>query len=261
MFATLITTLLAAQAVLAAPVNIQKRFSGDATYYEVGLGACGHTNSGTEYVVAMNAAQYAGGSLCGQTVTISANGRSAQATVVDLCPGCAFGALDLSESLFTFFNPTSVGRFTIDWTLGGGGGGGGGGEQKPSPSPEPQPQPTSTYTPPPPESTTSSTPPPPPPSSSTTTTTTDAASSTTTSLVPSSSSSIVSSSTISLNVTSTLNSTAVAAPTVSLNSTTISNTNPDASVINHDGDSSGNLAGVSNLVASLGRLVVLAASS
>lgn len=266
MFATLLTSFLAVQAAVAAPVNIGKRFSGRATYYEVGLGACGHTNSGSEFVVAVNAPQYNGGAYCGQSVTISANGKSTQATVVDLCPGCPYGALDLSESLFTFFNPTSVGVFTIDWSFGGGGGGGGDQQPPASPSPSPDPpQPTSSAAPPPPpEPTSSSTPPPPPPSSSTTTT--DAASSTTSSIVPSSSSSIVvSSTTTSLNATSTsttsLNSTALAAPSVSINSTNISNSNPDASVINQDGDASGNLASVSNLVAQIGRLVVIAASS
>ncbi|TXT07126.1 hypothetical protein VHUM_03296 [Vanrija humicola] len=265
MFATLLTTFLAVQAAVAAPVNIQKRFSGRATYYEVGLGACGHTNSGSEFVVALNAPQYSGGAYCGQSVTISANGKSTQATVVDLCPGCPYGALDLSESLFTYFNPTSVGVFTIDWSFGGGGGGGGGGgDSQPSPSPSPSPDPPAPTSsaappPPPPEPSTSSAAPPPPQSS---TTTTDAASSsTTTSLVASSStSSAPASSVTSLSASSvSLNSTALAAPTVSLNSTSISSSTPDAAVINHDGDASGNLAAVNNLVASLGRLAVIAA--
>ena len=43
-------------AIYAAP--IARRSSGRATYYAVGLGACGWTNSGNENVVALNTNMY-----------------------------------------------------------------------------------------------------------------------------------------------------------------------------------------------------------
>lgn len=51
----------------------------------------------------MNAAQYDSGSWCGKSITITNTelGKSTTATVVDQCPGCAYGSLDMSQSLFS----------------------------------------------------------------------------------------------------------------------------------------------------------------
>lgn len=72
-----------------------------ATYYDPGLGACGDYNGGSEMVVAMNAPAWNGGSDCGRWVRITAsNGKTVQAKVVDLCPVCGVGSLDLSRPAF-----------------------------------------------------------------------------------------------------------------------------------------------------------------
>ncbi|CAG7845966.1 SubName: Full=Related to B2-aldehyde-forming enzyme {ECO:0000313/EMBL:CCA71087.1} [Serendipita indica DSM 11827] len=142
--------------------NLGKRdFSGVATWYDVttGQGYCGGYRSPGDYVVALNAPQMESQSVrCGDTITISANGRSAVATVWDECPPCAWGSLDLSAGLFQVFGDLGQGVIPISWYVGAGG------------PPQPPPQPTSTYvwTPDP----TTSQPPPtsssPPPSSSST---------------------------------------------------------------------------------------------
>ena len=68
--------------------------SGDITYYDVGMGACGIVSAANESVIALSYLMMGTGSnsnpLCGKTVTIhNANtGASAQATVVDKCMGC-----------------------------------------------------------------------------------------------------------------------------------------------------------------------------
>ena len=68
--------------------------SGDITYYDVGMGACGITSSADQPVIALSYLMMGtasnGNPLCGKTVTINnANtGASAQATVVDKCMGC-----------------------------------------------------------------------------------------------------------------------------------------------------------------------------
>ncbi|GAC72559.1 hypothetical protein PANT_7d00162 [Moesziomyces antarcticus T-34] len=111
---------LAAAGAAAAP--LAKRSSGQATYYAAGLaadhdhtsflpillttGACGWTNSGSDFIVAMNAPEWAGGAHCGQTVTITnnKNGNTQTAQVADLCPGCSWGSLDMSTSLFSALN-------------------------------------------------------------------------------------------------------------------------------------------------------------
>lgn len=115
--------------------SLEKRsFSGQATYFVDGLGACGITNGPGDFIVALNTPQYGGGSPgpeCFKTITINAGGKSAQATITDECPSCAYGSLDFSEGLFQHFNDLSVGEFPITWSYndGSGGGGGGNGDQ------------------------------------------------------------------------------------------------------------------------------------
>ncbi|KAF5331180.1 hypothetical protein D9619_005508 [Psilocybe cf. subviscida] len=127
--------------------SLEKRFDGARfTFFAAGLGACGKVNSGSDFIVALNSAQYNGGAHCFETITISAEGKTHSAQIVDECPGCPFGGLDFSEGLFKFFAPESVGVLTGSWNFGG------------SAAPAPQPAP-----PPPPKTTHHTTPPPPPP--------------------------------------------------------------------------------------------------
>ncbi|KAL1898810.1 hypothetical protein Sste5346_003220 [Sporothrix stenoceras] len=98
-------------------------FSGDMTYYTVGLGSCGNDQTGddmTENIVAINVeqmgAQSNGNPLCGQTITISANGKTTTATIQDKCMGCAYGAIDVSEKAFLeIFGDLGVGRSEVTW--------------------------------------------------------------------------------------------------------------------------------------------------
>ncbi|KAI2630104.1 RlpA-like double-psi beta-barrel-protein domain-containing protein-containing protein [Xylaria nigripes] len=92
-------------------------FTGDMTYYEPGLGACGQTNSASDAVVALSTAQYDGS--CGKTITIIKDGKTATAKVVDKCPGCASGSIDVSPAVFQSLEPLSVGRTTVSWSYSG----------------------------------------------------------------------------------------------------------------------------------------------
>jgi len=94
--------------------------SGDITYYQTALGACGWTNDGTtEKVVALPHAlmgsQSNGNPFCGKTITINANGKSTTAKVVDKCMGCEGFSIDLSEAAFTELDSESVGRTGATW--------------------------------------------------------------------------------------------------------------------------------------------------
>ncbi|KAI0878143.1 RlpA-like double-psi beta-barrel-protein domain-containing protein-containing protein [Hypoxylon argillaceum] len=120
-------TLGAASSVLAIPVNNNNNnnsdtlaersqtFTGDITYYQPGLGACGQTNSDSEAVVAMSPSQYNGN--CGKFITITKNGKKARAKVVDKCPSCASGAIDVSSTVFKSLADLSVGRTTVSWSF------------------------------------------------------------------------------------------------------------------------------------------------
>lgn len=88
------------------------------TWYQVGLGACGITNQPSDFVVALDAPDFGSGypgPHCFQHVSITANGKTATAEIVDKCPGCPEGGLDLSEGLFSFFADPGVGVLTGSW--------------------------------------------------------------------------------------------------------------------------------------------------
>ncbi|CAK7273235.1 hypothetical protein SEPCBS57363_005553 [Sporothrix epigloea] len=116
-------TPAAAPAPAAADDGSSDSFTGDMTYYTVGLGACGNDQTGddmTEDIVAINVEQMGsqsnGNPMCGQTITIQANGNTATATVQDKCMGCAYGAIDVSEKVFlAIFGDLGVGRAEVTW--------------------------------------------------------------------------------------------------------------------------------------------------
>lgn len=135
------TVAIAAFASLAAAVPVKRGFSGKATYYATGkwelnrdfsfwtiltdpsfdssgLGACGQVNVDSDYIVALNSPMFGSGypgPNCFKQIRINANGKSAVATIMDQCPGCAYGSLDLSPDLFSHFADHSVGVFNMDW--------------------------------------------------------------------------------------------------------------------------------------------------
>ncbi|CEJ91669.1 hypothetical protein VHEMI07367 [[Torrubiella] hemipterigena] len=102
-----------------------KQYTGDATYFAVGLGSCGFDDSGkdrTENIVAIAGVdmgkQSNGNPLCGKTITIHADGKSIQALVHDMCPTCKSGAIDLSEKAFLeLFGDLGLGRGQVSWSF------------------------------------------------------------------------------------------------------------------------------------------------
>ncbi|PWZ01427.1 hypothetical protein BCV70DRAFT_152661, partial [Testicularia cyperi] len=94
-------------------------YSGRATYYAAGLGACGNYNTGSDFIVALNAAQYGNlgqrSSWCGRTIAITYNGITQYATVQDACPSCPYGGLDMSQALFQSFTSLDKGVFQMSW--------------------------------------------------------------------------------------------------------------------------------------------------
>jgi len=112
----------------------KEQYTGDITYYTVGIGACGFDDSGKDSgsIVAISKddwfARYQGTNLgldlpnhpwCDQSITIKAsNGKTAKATVRDNCPGCAHGSIDVSEGVFEqLFGGLGVGRSTVTWSF------------------------------------------------------------------------------------------------------------------------------------------------
>ncbi|GAN10276.1 non-catalytic module family EXPN [Mucor ambiguus] len=99
----------------ARPLNLAKAAKkllsilGTGTYYDVaaGVGSCGQTNSNDDMVVAVNHGQMKNGANpnnnphCNRKVKIvGKTGKSMEARIVDTCPGCENGCLDMSSALF-----------------------------------------------------------------------------------------------------------------------------------------------------------------
>ncbi|KAI0421253.1 RlpA-like double-psi beta-barrel-protein domain-containing protein-containing protein [Xylaria grammica] len=120
-FTQILIALSAAGSALAAPLasnGVAERsqaFTGDMTYYQPGLGACGQTNSDSEHVVAMSPSEFNGN--CGKTITITKGGKTATAKVVDKCPSCASGSIDVSSTVFQSLVDLAVGRTTVTWSF------------------------------------------------------------------------------------------------------------------------------------------------
>ncbi|EUC55970.1 vegetative incompatibility protein HET-E-1, putative, partial [Rhizoctonia solani AG-3 Rhs1AP] len=94
----------------------RQSYSGDATFFYPGLGACEGTNNQWEHVVALNAPQWNNKANCWRTITIDAYGKQVKAAIVDMCPGCGWGSLDMSPALFQQFTSLDTGRFHITWS-------------------------------------------------------------------------------------------------------------------------------------------------
>lgn len=89
-------------------------YTGSLTmnYYSGGLGACGKPIADTEMVAALAVAGFGDSSYdpatgnptnkwCGQKIRITYNGKSADATIMDRCPGCTgTGGLDATPALW-----------------------------------------------------------------------------------------------------------------------------------------------------------------
>ncbi|CAG8445044.1 17543_t:CDS:1 [Acaulospora colombiana] len=80
-------------------------FTGQATYYSIGLGACGKQNTDQQLVAALPHSMFDPSpngnpnlnQNCGRTATLFYGGKSVTVTIKDECMGCEFGDMDLSR--------------------------------------------------------------------------------------------------------------------------------------------------------------------
>ena len=90
--------------------------SGEATYYDAtsGLGACGIKAPADYLVAAINDEQYSKAN-CGRCASVTGPNGTVVVRVIDKCPGCGSGDLDLSEQAFAKIASKSAGRVKITW--------------------------------------------------------------------------------------------------------------------------------------------------
>jgi len=94
--------------------------SGTATYFYQGgnPGNCGQYHSDSDYLVALQTSTYAGGSHCGQYITVSYGGKSIKALVADSCPSCGSSSdIDLSVAAFQALGSLSQGVLSVKWSF------------------------------------------------------------------------------------------------------------------------------------------------
>jgi expansin (peptidoglycan-binding protein) len=92
---------------------------GIATYYAAtGAGACGFDATPNALnVAAMNIAQWQGSAVCGECVSVTGPKGKVTVRIVDQCPDCESGHLDLSKEAFSQIADVSLGRVNIDWQV------------------------------------------------------------------------------------------------------------------------------------------------
>ena len=90
--------------------------AGDATYYDAdGSGSCSFDPGRDPMVAAMNDPDYANAAWCGGCVEVTGPEGTVIVRIVDRCPGCASGDLDLSREAFAMIAPIEQGRVPITW--------------------------------------------------------------------------------------------------------------------------------------------------
>lgn len=94
-------------------------FAGDGTYYDAdGTGACSFAASpGDLMVAALDAPDWDGSAMCGACADVTGPAGHVVVRIVDQCPECKHGDLDLSPQAFAKLSPLSAGRVPITWHL------------------------------------------------------------------------------------------------------------------------------------------------
>lgn len=97
--------------------NMPTDHTGDGTYYDAdGTGNCGFDASPNDLLVAaMNHVDYDNAAWCGACLAVTGPMGSVTVRVVDQCPGCNAGDLDLSPQAFQMLSPLAAGRIAITW--------------------------------------------------------------------------------------------------------------------------------------------------
>jgi expansin len=98
------------------PCNDPTDHTGDGTFYDAdGSGNCSFDPSSDLLVGAMNHTDYAGSAVCGACVRVVGPSGETTVRIVDQCPECQPGDIDLSQLAFSKLADPSLGRVTIHW--------------------------------------------------------------------------------------------------------------------------------------------------
>ncbi|KAG1137695.1 hypothetical protein G6F37_011477 [Rhizopus arrhizus] len=104
--------------IQAAPIESRSLLTGDGTFYQVGLGSCGETSSDSDMVAALSSELMRDSKkYCGKSITVKSKKGSVKLKVVDTCPSCSKGDVDMSSAAFKKLGSLNTGRIDISWSL------------------------------------------------------------------------------------------------------------------------------------------------
>jgi expansin len=105
-------------AVPSAAARTAGTSAQSATYYaSQGMGNCSYPRLPADGLyVALSPSEYRGAATCGGYLQVKGPNGSVRVKVVDQCPGCAAGHIDLSESAFARLAPLPEGRIKVTYT-------------------------------------------------------------------------------------------------------------------------------------------------
>ncbi|HST85129.1 MAG TPA: expansin EXLX1 family cellulose-binding protein [Kineosporiaceae bacterium] len=99
-------------------IQFGKTYKGRATFYgATGAGNCSFDASSDLMVGAMNQADYENSQACGAYLSVTGPNGKVTIRIVDRCPECPVGAIDLSQQAFAKIAPVSAGQVSISWRL------------------------------------------------------------------------------------------------------------------------------------------------
>jgi len=102
--------------------------NGTLFWFTPGLGACGFTNTSDQFVASVAVSVFNGypgatsnpndNPICDQNLTVTYNGTSVTAPIVDYCPGCSDSYVGFSSAAFQEFASTDVGIVNdVEWEI------------------------------------------------------------------------------------------------------------------------------------------------
>ena len=97
----------------------QEQHRGEATYYDPNrMGNCGYPVDEQGWAVAaINSAEYAGSAACGACARVRGPKGELTVRIIDRCPGCKVGDLDLSRPAFSAIADLRAGRVPLTWAF------------------------------------------------------------------------------------------------------------------------------------------------
>ncbi|MFC5912536.1 RlpA-like double-psi beta-barrel domain-containing protein [Streptomyces pulveraceus] len=95
-----------------------RSYSGSASYYQAGLGACGQIFTNGDFVVALDSTMFGAGypaPNCGRKVVVTYQGKSITATVLDESPVSGRYGIDLTPAAFRALAPLDQAKIDVTW--------------------------------------------------------------------------------------------------------------------------------------------------